>query len=140
MATFLFSKALSVSLVAAVVLALSASSSMAQLTPITYDIVNYPAEETDIFSKDQDSVSGTITASSTGSLLGTYTAGVTGVNSVTLAYDISRASRKEVEMLRERQANVIGAVCNDVSEAMQEYYYHSHPAYYSAPRARRAGA
>jgi len=46
----------------------------------------------------------------------------------------SRTSRKAIELLRERQANVIGAVCNDVSEAMQEYYYHSYPEYYGRPR------
>jgi succinoglycan biosynthesis transport protein ExoP len=52
----------------------------------------------------------------------------------------SRASRKALEMLRERQANVIGAVCNDVSEAMQEYYYNSYPDYYGARPVKSAGA
>jgi len=50
----------------------------------------------------------------------------------------TRASRKALELLRERQANIIGAVCNDVSEAMQDYYYHSYPEYYGAPKAKRA--
>jgi len=51
----------------------------------------------------------------------------------------TRASTKAIQMLRERQANIIGAVCNDVSEAMQEYYYHSYPQYYGAPKGQRAG-
>lgn len=42
----------------------------------------------------------------------------------------ARVSRKAVQFLRERQANVIGIVCNDVSEAMQEYYYYRYPDYY----------
>ena len=42
----------------------------------------------------------------------------------------SRTSRKALDLLRERQANIIGIVCNDVSEAMQEYYYYRYPEYY----------
>jgi capsular exopolysaccharide synthesis family protein len=42
----------------------------------------------------------------------------------------ARVSRKAIQFLRERQANVIGIVCNDVSEAMQEYYYYRYPQYY----------
>jgi len=42
----------------------------------------------------------------------------------------ARVSRKAIQFLRERQANVIGIVCNDVSEAMQEYYYYRYPDYY----------
>ena len=49
-----------------------------------------------------------------------------------------RASRKALEMLRERQANIIGTVCNDVSEAMQEYYYYSYPEYYGAAKGEGA--
>ena len=34
----------------------------------------------------------------------------------------TRASRKALSLLEERMTNVIGMVCNDVSDAMQEYY------------------
>ncbi|MEP6668715.1 MAG: polysaccharide biosynthesis tyrosine autokinase [Chthoniobacter sp.] len=51
----------------------------------------------------------------------------------------TRASRKALELLRERQTNIIGIVCNDVSEAMQEYYYYRYPDYYaSATKSDRA--
>ncbi len=52
----------------------------------------------------------------------------------------SRISRKALALLRERQANVIGVICNDVSEAMQEYYYHRYPQYYSPAAAAAAGS
>jgi Mrp family chromosome partitioning ATPase len=53
----------------------------------------------------------------------------------------TRASRKALELLRARQTNVIGIVCNDVSEAMQEYYYYRYPQYYANAEAReKAGA
>jgi capsular exopolysaccharide synthesis family protein len=42
-----------------------------------------------------------------------------------------RMSQKALSLLAERQANIIGVVCNDVSEAMQEYYYYRYPAYYA---------
>jgi capsular exopolysaccharide family len=45
-----------------------------------------------------------------------------------------RISSKALELLRDRQANVIGMVCNDVSQANQEYYYYKYPEYYSASR------
>jgi capsular exopolysaccharide synthesis family protein len=44
----------------------------------------------------------------------------------------TRVSRKALDLLRERQTNVIGIVCNDVSEAMQEYYYYRYPDYYAS--------
>jgi len=43
----------------------------------------------------------------------------------------TRISRKALDLLRERQTNIIGIVCNDVSEAMQEYYYYRYPDYYA---------
>ena len=46
-------------------------------------------------------------------------------------------SRKALALLRERQANVIGVICNDVSEAMQEYYYHRYPEYYNPSAAQQ---
>jgi succinoglycan biosynthesis transport protein ExoP len=45
-----------------------------------------------------------------------------------------RISRKALELLRDRQVNVIGMVCNDVSQANQEYYYYKYPEYYSSNR------
>ena len=50
----------------------------------------------------------------------------------------TRVSRKALELLRERQANVIGMVCNDVSEAMQEYYYYRYPEYYGTAKREQA--
>ncbi len=49
-----------------------------------------------------------------------------------------RISQKALALLRERQANVIGVVCNDVSEAMQEYYYYRYPEYYG-PQSKSEG-
>jgi Mrp family chromosome partitioning ATPase len=43
-------------------------------------------------------------------------------------------TRKALELLRARQANVIGIVCNDVPQANQEYYYYRYPEYYSSSR------
>ncbi len=51
----------------------------------------------------------------------------------------SRISRKALDLLRERQANLIGIVCNDVSEAMQEYYYYRYPEYYGTKAKEKAG-
>jgi succinoglycan biosynthesis transport protein ExoP len=44
----------------------------------------------------------------------------------------ARISRKALELLRDRQANVIGIVCNDVPQADQEYKYYKYPEYYSS--------
>jgi capsular exopolysaccharide synthesis family protein len=52
----------------------------------------------------------------------------------------SRVCRKAIQLLRERQANLIGFVCNDVSEAMQEYYYGHYPEYYRAGQGEKAPA
>ncbi len=41
-----------------------------------------------------------------------------------------RASRKALELLSRRQANVLGLVCNDVEVSAQEYYYYRYPEYY----------
>ena len=48
-----------------------------------------------------------------------------------------RVSRKALDLLRERQANIIGVVCNDVSEAMQEYYYYRYPSITAPGRRKR---
>jgi len=42
----------------------------------------------------------------------------------------TRTSRKALELLDRRQANVLGLVCNDVEVAAQEYYYYRYPEYY----------
>jgi capsular exopolysaccharide synthesis family protein len=42
-----------------------------------------------------------------------------------------RTSRKALELLHRRQANVLGLVCNDVELSAQEYYYYRYPEYYS---------
>jgi polysaccharide biosynthesis transport protein len=49
---------------------------------------------------------------------------------VRFSYSSTRLSRKAIELLRDRQANVIGLVCNDVSQAHQEYYHYKYPEYY----------
>jgi polysaccharide biosynthesis transport protein len=48
-----------------------------------------------------------------------------------------RISRKALELLKDRQVNVIGMVCNDVSQANQEYYYYKYPEYYGSGEPRR---
>jgi capsular exopolysaccharide synthesis family protein len=42
----------------------------------------------------------------------------------------TRTSRKALELLNRRQANILGLVCNDVETAAQEYYYYRYPEYY----------
>jgi capsular exopolysaccharide synthesis family protein len=49
-----------------------------------------------------------------------------------------RTSRKAIELLRRRQANVLGLVCNDVEVAAQEYYYYRYPEYYGRAEAHEA--
>jgi capsular exopolysaccharide synthesis family protein len=50
-----------------------------------------------------------------------------------------RTSSKALELLRRRQANVLGLVCNDVEVSAQEYYYYRYPEYYgTAAEARSA--
>jgi polysaccharide biosynthesis transport protein len=50
---------------------------------------------------------------------------------VRFCHSSARISRKGLELLRARQANVIGIVCNDVSRTDQEFYYYRYPEYYS---------
>jgi capsular exopolysaccharide synthesis family protein len=47
-------------------------------------------------------------------------------------HSLARATSKALGLLRERQANILGAVCNDLGEAVQEYYYHRYANYYRA--------
>jgi len=49
----------------------------------------------------------------------------------------SRTSRKAIELLRDRQSNVLGVICNDVDEAMQEYYYYRYPEYYGTGSSKK---
>jgi succinoglycan biosynthesis transport protein ExoP len=51
---------------------------------------------------------------------------------VRFSHSSTRLSKKAIELLRDRQANVIGLVCNDVSQANQEYYHYKYPEYYGA--------
>ena len=39
---------------------------------------------------------------------------------------------KAIDLLRDRQANVVGIICNDVRQMDQEYYYYKYPEYYGA--------
>ena len=50
----------------------------------------------------------------------------------------TRTSRKALELLHRRQANVLGLVCNDVELSAQEYYYYRYPEYYSRWLKQRA--
>jgi len=80
-------------LAAAAVLGVAAAClgfrSTAGANEVVYTIVNYPTAEKDIFTSDQDSISGTIDASSSGSLFGTYTAGQLPANGVTMNFTIT---------------------------------------------------
>jgi polysaccharide biosynthesis transport protein len=49
---------------------------------------------------------------------------------VRFSHSSARSSRRALELLRDRQANVIGIVCNDVSQAHSEYYQYKYPEYY----------
>jgi polysaccharide biosynthesis transport protein len=51
---------------------------------------------------------------------------------VRFSHSSTRLSKKAIELLRDRQANVIGLVCNDVSQAHQEYYHYKYPEYYGS--------
>jgi len=50
------------------------------------------------------------------------------------SHSSARLSRKALELLRDRQANIIGLVCNDVSQAHQEYYHYKYPEYYGSQK------
>ena len=51
---------------------------------------------------------------------------------VRFSHSSTRLSKRALELLRDRQANVIGLVCNDVSQAQQEYYHYKYPEYYGS--------
>lgn len=48
-------------------------------------------------------------------------------------FSSARSIRKALDLLRRRQANVLGLVCNDVEVSAQEYYYYRYPEYYRPP-------
>ncbi len=48
-----------------------------------------------------------------------------------------RVSSKALDTLRERQVNVLGIVCNDVNENLQDYYYYRYSEYYG-PQKKQA--
>ena len=50
---------------------------------------------------------------------------------VRYAASSARTSRKALELLHRRQANVLGLICNDVEVSAQEYYYYRYPEYYA---------
>jgi capsular exopolysaccharide synthesis family protein len=51
-----------------------------------------------------------------------------------------RISTKALDTLHERQVNVLGIVCNDVNESLQDYYYYRHTEYYGGKKERVASA
>ena len=52
---------------------------------------------------------------------------------VRFSFTSARVSRRALETLKSRQANVIGVVCNEVHSAMPEYYYYyNYAEYYGA--------
>ena len=51
---------------------------------------------------------------------------------VRFAHSSCGGSMKAIDMLRDRQANVVGIICNDVRQMDQEYYYYKYPEYYGA--------
>jgi succinoglycan biosynthesis transport protein ExoP len=52
---------------------------------------------------------------------------------VRFSFSSARVSRKALDLLKSRQANVIGLVCNDVHASMPEYYYYyQYSEYYGA--------
>jgi hypothetical protein len=71
------------------------TAAIATADQITYSISDYPQAEIDVLNGHQDKVSGTLIASATGSLVGSYTAGHFGSdnpNLVTLTYSIKNES------------------------------------------------
>lgn len=49
---------------------------------------------------------------------------------VRFGFSATRVSRRAIDLLKDRQANVIGIACNDVEESSQEYTYYRYPEYY----------
>jgi capsular exopolysaccharide synthesis family protein len=51
---------------------------------------------------------------------------------VRFSHSSARLSKRALDLLRDRQANVIGLVCNDVSHAQNDYYQYKYPEYYGS--------
>lgn len=50
---------------------------------------------------------------------------------VRFSFSSARRSREAIELLRKRQVNLIGVVCNGVDQMMKDYYYNKYPEYYA---------
>lgn len=53
---------------------------------------------------------------------------------VRFSFSSARRSRESLELLKKRQVNLIGVVCNGVDQLMQDYYYNKYPEYYAVKR------
>ena len=51
---------------------------------------------------------------------------------VRLRVSSARVSRKALDLLRDRQANILGITCNDVRVSEEDYNYYSYPEYFSS--------
>ena len=50
---------------------------------------------------------------------------------VRFSFSSARRSREAIELLKKRQVNLIGIVCNGVDQLMRDYYYNKYPEYYA---------
>jgi polysaccharide biosynthesis transport protein len=53
---------------------------------------------------------------------------------VRFGHSSAKVAKRALELLSDRQANVIGVVCNDVSEAYGEYYQYKYSEYYGSQK------
>ena len=53
---------------------------------------------------------------------------------VRFSFSSARRSKEAIELLKKRQVNLIGIVCNGVDQLMRDYYYNKYPEYYAAKR------
>jgi succinoglycan biosynthesis transport protein ExoP len=53
---------------------------------------------------------------------------------VRFGHSSAKVARRALELLRDRQANVLGVVCNDVSEVYGEYYQYKYSQYYGSQK------
>jgi len=53
---------------------------------------------------------------------------------IRFSFSSARRSREAIELLKKRQVNLIGVVCNSVDQLMQDYYYNKYPEYYAVKR------
>ena len=50
---------------------------------------------------------------------------------VRFSFSSARRSREALDLLKRRQVNLIGVVCNGVDQMMKDYYYNKYPEYYA---------